>query len=277
MQNGEMVPLTAEQSERLAELYAKHERRVVLYARRKLLNRGLAAGQADTLAEDIAQEAWLDAARSGARDVLRADVLEDDTVLPMMFVRVKSRITHHFLRPFAGEEPLDWQDPAVCSRFCPLLPSGCALVDLPPYLAAMVAELPDTEREALALALDGLTDKAMAERLGCSLATARRRVEGALLLLQIDNPQLSASPVPIESLDRWERLALDTVSAAQREVLTRLEELPRRALLLHISEGLGGPSVAARLGVSRWAVQPVLSACGTRMRALSAGDMETAA
>ncbi|WP_187645500.1 RNA polymerase sigma factor [Streptomyces sp. TRM49041] len=271
------MPLTAEESARLGELFEEHGSRLVRYAQRKLMNRGLRAAEAASLSEDIAQEAWVAVARMGAGDVL-APGLSSGEVLPMLYVRVQNRIFKHFERSMSSEQPVDWQDATTCAALCPLMPSGCALAELPQNVARMVAELPDREREALLLSLDGAPGDGIAEHLGCGRTTAWKLIERALLLLQIHHPELSREPVAEEALPGWQREALARVNPAQRAALLRLDDLSRRALLLFLVEGLTRRAVAERLGLkddSR--VGFLLSGCGSPMRRLGADDMEQAA
>lgn len=275
---GEIVPLTAEQLERLATLYAEFGgARLVHYARRKLMNRGMPWPQADALAEDIVQDTWVSVARETTKPLMAADALGEDERRILMFGRVKDTIQQYFRRLSNTERPVDWTDPVVCNTLCPVLPGGCARTVLPAYLDAMVTALPDRERAALLLRVEGMNMRLVAEHLGCSYPTANRLVETALLLLQIDNPELSGEPVPAASLASWERRELARMSAAQQEVLLRMDDTARQALLLHVGQGLNITDVARRLGVPRYQVLPVLGACASALRALPVGALELTA
>ncbi|MEV7102345.1 RNA polymerase sigma factor [Streptomyces atroolivaceus] len=277
LKHGEIVPLTPEQSARLGELFEEHNVRLVRYAQNKLVNRGLRAAEAHSLSEDIAQEAWVAVARMGAQDVL-APGLSSAEVLPKLYVRVQNRIFKHFERSMSHEQPVDWQDATTCAALCPLMPSGCALAELPQNVARMVATLPEQEREALLLNLDGAPWDGLGEHLGCGRTKAEKLIKRALLLLQIDNPELSPEPVSEDTLPGWQRAALQRVNPAQRAILLRLDDLSRPALLLHLTEGLSGKAVAARLGLKDESlVAFLLSGCGKPMRHLGAEDMEQAA
>ncbi|MGW2368263.1 sigma factor-like helix-turn-helix DNA-binding protein [Streptomyces sp. NPDC001667] len=274
---GEIVPLTAAQSERLATLYAEYGSRLVGFAVWKLRNRGLLFAEARSLAEDIAQETWVLVARSRTDDLLGAEPLSESFIRGSLFAEVKSLIHQHYRRQMTGESPVDWTDPIVCNTLCPVLPGGCARAVLPAYLDVMVSALPERERAALLLRLEGLNMRIVAEHLGCSYPTANRLVETALLLLQIDNPELSGEPTPVASLVSWERRELARMSAAQQEVLLRMDETARQALLLHVGQGLNITEVARRLGVSRYQVLPVLGACASALRSLPVGELAVAA
>ncbi|MFB6883429.1 sigma factor-like helix-turn-helix DNA-binding protein [Streptomyces noursei] len=278
LEQGEIVPLTTKQSERLAELYEEFGNgRLESYAARKLMNRGLPFVRARELAEDITQDAWVTVARETTKQLMTAETLSGDERRILLFARVKDMISQHFRRLPNTEEPVDWTDPVTCNTLCRSLPSGCARTVLPAYLDAMVSALPEKERTALLLRLEGMNMRLVAEHVGCSYPTANRLVESALLLIQIDNPELSADPVPLESLQPWEREELTHMSAAQRAALLRMDETSRRALLLHLGQGLNITEVARRLDVPRYQVLPVLGACATALRALTADDMEQAA
>ncbi|MEU2869488.1 sigma-70 family RNA polymerase sigma factor [Streptomyces olivoreticuli] len=268
------MALTLEQSERLAALYETYGSRLVRYAYSRLARTGRGSGEAWALSEDIVQSMWLNLARSDARALLGDQPWPEDQVRKVLYARVKREIAEHFKLLRSSEQPVDWSDRSTCNKLCPLLPSGCAWVDLPLYLAAMVVALPEREREALLLKLDGMPHKLMGERLGCSASTADRLAKTAVLLLQIDNPELSAPPVALESLPSWEQRALTKRSAAQREVLLRLDETARQALLLN--DELPTREIARRLGVSRERVMGA-AMCAPVLRALDARDMEQAA
>lgn len=255
LQSGEILPLTAEQSERLASLFEEYGARLVRYAYSKLARFGRGRDAAWLLAEDIVQAMWVRLARSD-RDLLSGEPLPEDELRPRLFVRVKHEISAHFQLYSASEMPVDWQDRATCNWLCPLMPSGCALAELPAYLAQMVDALPERERAALLLRLDGTPMRVVGERLECGEATARRLVETAVLLIQIDNPQLSGPAVALESLAAWEQRALAKLTEAKRAALLRMDETARRSLLL-LSTGMSLDEVAARLGVP---VQPVMNA-----------------
>ncbi|TXJ85263.1 hypothetical protein E2C11_05040 [Streptomyces lavendulae] len=278
LEPGEIIALTSEQSERLAELYAEWGGgRLESYTARKLMNYGVSRAQARELAEDITQDVWVGVARETAKPLMAAGTLSADERRMFLFGRVKTEVNQFFRRGSSTEYPVDFTDPVTCNTLCPVLPDGCARTALPGYLDAMVAKLPEREREALLLRLEGMPMRRLAERLGVSYPTATRLVETALLLIQIDNPQLSTDPVPLESLAKWEREELAHMSAAQRAALLRMGEVSRRALLLHVGQGLSITEVARRLDVPRYQVLPVLGACATALRSLTADDMERAA
>ncbi|MFI1444119.1 RNA polymerase sigma factor [Streptomyces fructofermentans] len=275
LRKGEMIPLTAEQSERLGELFDQYNDVLVPYARRKLMTwRGLSMTQASALAEDIAQETWLKVARTGADDVLRPRLTRDD-VLPMLYVRLQSRIVAHFQLAKSTERPVDWEDPLTCNMLCPLMPEQCAMTELPAYLRQMLAKLPETEREALTLALDGLATEPIGEHLGCALSSAHRLVAAAVLMLKMANPALTGPAVDTRSLPLWQREALDRLDAVRRAVLLRLDDEARSVLLL-LTQGVTCTQTAERLSLPVGRVK-VVSRCLPHLRSLTASDMEQAA
>ncbi|MFD5517125.1 GntR family transcriptional regulator [Streptomyces sp. NPDC127066] len=250
MRVGEIAPLTAEQSARLASLYEQYGPRLVRYACSLLNRRGLIGGGAWALAEDITQSMWVQVARDGARNPLFDEAaLTQDSPAGLLFYLVKQHVIQHFGGKAAGDIPVDFNDPITCKRLCGLLPSGCALIELPGYLAKMVDALPEQEREALLLMLDGLDPRSMAEHLGCGDTTAVRLADAAVLMLQIDNPELSREPVALESLPKWERETLATLSPERRAALLRLEPVTRHALLLR-HQGVSKREIGQRLELS---------------------------
>ncbi|WP_217167237.1 sigma factor-like helix-turn-helix DNA-binding protein [Streptomyces sp. AC512_CC834] len=278
LDRGEIIPLTPKQTERLAGLYEEFGGgRLESYAARKLMNHGMDRDRAVGLADDIAQDVWVAVARETTKPLMAADELSADERRIFLFGRVKTEVHQYFRRGSTSEYLVDWTDPSTCNTLCPVLPEGCARTTLPAYLDTMVSALPERERAALLLRLEGLPMRRLAERLGASYPTANRLVETALLLIQIDNPGLSADPVPVESLHAWERTELARMSAAQRAALLRMDETSRRALLMHVGQGLSITEVARRLDVPRYQVLPVLGACATALRSLTADDMEQAA
>lgn len=241
------MPLTAEQSALLASLYEEYRRRLVRYAYSQLRKWDRVGADVWTLAEDITQGMWVQVAREGTRGPLGEASVEN--MGGLLFYRVRQEISRHFKLYSAGETAVDFADPVTCNWLCPLMPSGCALVELPAYLATMIKALPEQERAALLLMLDGLDPRSMAERLGCGDTTAVRLANSAVLMLQIDNPELSREPVALESLPQWEREALSALSPERRAALLRLEPTTRQALLLK-HQGLSKREIAKRLGLT---------------------------
>lgn len=253
LMQGEDIPLTAAQSARLAELYEAHAGSVVRFAQSRLRSDGRVVGRLASgdrsLAEDIAQNVWLGMARSGASGYLDSESEGIDAARGLLFYRVKNEVATYLNVSRNTERVVDWSDPATCNVYCPLATEQCALVELPGYLAEMVAGLPEAEREALLMKLDGLHPSLMAEHLECSDATAARLVEAAVLLLKLDNPSLSGPAALDGDLESWERKALASLSKVKREALMRLEADSRRILLLK-AQGLSVRDIAKRLGVT---------------------------
>ncbi|MBW1604439.1 GntR family transcriptional regulator [Streptomyces sp. JJ66] len=242
------MPLSAAQSARLAELYETYARRMVRYAYSQLGKWGEWGARAWTLAEDVTQQVWADVACSGARDPLLGEVLEESHACGLLHLKVKRGVSAQMTKPRVLDEPVDFADPVICNWLCPLVEAGCSLVELPGYLATMVDALPERERAALLLWLDGLNPRSIAEHLGCADTTAVRLANAAVLLLQIDNPELSGEPVELDSLAAWERQALAEVSQQRRDALLRLEPSARQVLLLR-QQGVSTREISKRLGV----------------------------
>ncbi|QES19829.1 hypothetical protein DEJ46_12550 [Streptomyces venezuelae] len=201
------------------------------------------------MAEDIAQNVWLSMARSGASGYLDSESDDIDAARGLLFYRVKNEVAAYLNVSRNTERVVDWSDQATCNVYCQLAVEQCALVELPGYLADMVAGLPEAERAALLLKLDGLHPSLMAEHLECSDATAARLVDAAVLLLKLDNPNL-CGPAALEGdLAQWEREALAELGDVKREALLRLDPESRRILLLK-AQGLTVHEIAKRLGVT---------------------------
>lgn len=242
-------PLTAEQSERLASLYEEYGAGLVRYVYSQLRTRSRTSSVPWALAEDITQTLWMQLAREGDQCPLLSEKETVENAGGLLFYRAKQEISQHFRLYSSGEMAVDFGDPVTCNSLCPLMPSGCALVEMPSYLATMVDALPEQERAALLLMLDGLDPRSMAEHLGCADSTAVRLANSAVLLLQIDNPELSREPVALESLPRWEREALSGLGVERRAALLRLESTTRQALLLK-HQGVSKGEIAKRLGLT---------------------------
>ncbi|GAA2268263.1 hypothetical protein GCM10010232_70800 [Streptomyces amakusaensis] len=267
---GEDLPVSVSASARMGVLYAEYGAGLVHYARRKLLNHGAPAGVAVHLAEEIAQEAWVEIARTGAKDLLAPDAgtrYSADETRWMLWRRVKDRILAHYKRSASYETAVDWDDKQTCAVLCPLLEEAlserCQLGALTGPMARMVAALPEAEREAL-LTLAYAVPLDQARQLLADLGAVgkpEKLVARAVLLLLIDNPELSGPRTPLADLEEWERAALHRVSWAQRQLLLRLDDFPRQALLLHLVDGLTSPRIAERLGVPRGRVLSVVSGC----------------
>ncbi|QDN78880.1 GntR family transcriptional regulator [Streptomyces sp. S1A1-7] len=255
LRQGEDVRLTAEQSQRLAALYERYGAQLVSYARRKLVGYGFNSAAAETLAEDIAQNAWIEVARTGAKDLLRPEPLSSSETRIILYARVKTQLGKYFKRSSSYERPMDFSDPITCYVLAPMVEGQCPLADPSETLLRLVADLPEREREALLVRLDGCPALIVGERLGCSLTTGSRLVETALLRLQMCHPEVAREPVTPKSLPAWQREALATLDDAQRDALLRIDDFPRQVLLLHLSEGLDANAIAARLGVDRMAVR----------------------
>ena len=247
--SGEIVPINASQSARLAELFDGYNTRLVSYARSRLSRYGVGYGEAQTLAEDIVQAVWTRVACNGRKDLLSPGVLDDCGVTGLLFVRTQHEISAHFRRRSSTETAVDWTDAVTCNALCPLLPEGCAAVALPDYLARMVTALPELERQALLYKLDGMHPGLIADHMQCGDTTAARLVSAAVLLLQIDNPELSGPAVAAETLPVWEQEELAKVSATKREALLRLDASTRQAVLLK-AQGATIRAIAKQLGVS---------------------------
>ncbi|NEC85224.1 sigma-70 family RNA polymerase sigma factor [Streptomyces sp. SID12501] len=268
-----MIPLAPEESERLGELFAQFNHLMVPYARRKLMTwRGLSIARAGALAEDIAQEAWVRVART--KDVLQPGLTRDQ-LHAMLFRTVQQRITEYFAVPMAAEEPMAGEDAADCQTLCLFMTDQCAMAELPTHLRRMVAKLPDKEREALMLALDGTSAEPIGEHVGCNKKTALRLLKAAVLMLKVSNPVLTGGPVDPMSLPLWQREALGGMDLVRRTVLLRLDDEVRSVLLL-LEQGVTCVDASKRLSVPIDRVKAV-SRCLPHLRSLTADDLAVAA
>ncbi|MFC9611797.1 sigma-70 family RNA polymerase sigma factor [Streptomyces sp. NPDC056938] len=255
LRQGEDIPMTPEQSERLGVLFERYSSALVSYARRRLTGYGFSFAAAETLAEDIAQEAWIEVSRTGAKDLLRPEPLSNNETRAILYARVKTQIGKHFRRSSSYERPVDFGDPITCHVLCPLVDEQCPLAEPSESLLRLVADLPEREREALLLNLDGCPNSVVGERLGCSMTTGRRLVDTAVLRLQLCCKEVAREPVAVESLPAWQREALATLDDKQRDALLRIDDFPRQVLLLHLSSGLDANGIAARLNIERMAIR----------------------
>ncbi|MET7731169.1 GntR family transcriptional regulator [Streptomyces sp. NPDC005402] len=262
LRQGEDIPLTAEQARRLSALYERYSADLVRYAKSKLVGYRFSAARAQTLAEDIAQNVWVEVARTGAKDLLAPEPLSESDTQAFLFVRVQNQLGKHFKRSSSHERPMDFDDPITAYVLAPMVEEQqeVPLAEPSGELLRMVADLPDREREALLLQLDGCNKSVVADRLGCSLRTGDRLAETALLRLQLCHPEMPHEPITLESLPVWQREALATLDDTRCEALLRIGDLPRQVLLLHLVEGLDSNQVAARLGVDRIVILGMYSA-----------------
>ncbi|MFF3059395.1 sigma-70 family RNA polymerase sigma factor [Streptomyces sp. NPDC057909] len=258
--------MTPEQSRRLGALFEQYGHLLISYAQRRLTGYGWGYAAAESLAEDIAQEAWVEVSRTGAKDLLRPEPLSANETRAILFARVKTQIRNHFKRSRSHERPVDWSDPVTSNALCPLMVDQCPLAEPSETLLEQIATLPEREREALLLQLDGCPNQVLGERLGCSMSTGRRLVETALLRLQLCHSEVAKAPAGPESLPSGQREALAKLDDKQREALLRIDDLPRQVLLLHLTEELDSVAICTRLGVDRLSVR-VPYACVTSLKA----------
>lgn len=260
--------MTPEQSQRLAVLFDRYSGVLVGYARRKLVGYGFSIAAADSLAEDITQEAWVEVSRTGAKDLLRPESPSDNETRAILYARVKTQLGKYFKRSSSYERPMDFSDPITCYVLAPTVEEQqqCPLAEPSEALLRLVASLPEREREALLLRLDGCPSTLLGEHLGCSMTTGRRLPDTALLRLQLCHSGVAREPVAPESLPAWQLEALATLDDEQRQALLRIDDLPRQVLLLHLSEGLDSKEIADRLGVSRMQIQGMYT-CLTSLKA----------
>ncbi|MFD5159401.1 sigma factor-like helix-turn-helix DNA-binding protein [Streptomyces hawaiiensis] len=265
LRQGEDIPLTAEQSQRLGSLCDRYGNYLVFYAKRKLVSYGFNGTTAETLAEDIAQDTWIEVARTGAKDLLASEPLSENDTRAFLCVRVQNRLGKYFKRSSSYERPMDFDDPITAYVLAPMVEEQQEqpLAEPSEGLLRLLADLPDREREALLLRLDGCSKSVVASRLGCSLHTGDRLVETALLRVQMCHPEMAPEPVALESLPAWQRQALATLDDTRREALLRIGDLPRQVLLMHLAEGLDSKQIAARLGVDRWGIMGAYSAASS--------------
>ncbi|MFI9548479.1 GntR family transcriptional regulator [Streptomyces sp. NPDC052016] len=262
LRQGEDIPLTAEQSQRLSSLYERYGSYLVFYAKRKLVGYGFSVSAAETLAEDIAQNTWIEVSRTGAKDLLAPEPLSESDTRAFLCVRVQNRLGKYFKRSSSYERPMDFSDPITAYVLAPMVEEQqeTPLAEPSEQLLRLLADLPDREREALLMRLDDCSKVVVADRLGCSLHTGDRLVETALLRIQMCHPEMAREPVALESLPAWQRQALATLDDTRRQALLRIGDLPRQVLLMHLAEGLESKQIAARLGVDRWAIMGIYAA-----------------
>ncbi|MGW1358469.1 GntR family transcriptional regulator [Streptomyces chartreusis] len=265
LRQGEDIPLTAEQSQRLGSLYERYGSYLVFYAKRKLVGYGFSVSAAETLAEDIAGCTWIEVSRTGAKDLLAPEPLSESDTRAFLCVRVQNRLGKYFKRSSSYERPMDFSDPITAYVLAPMVEEQqeTPLAEPSEGLLRLLADLPEREREALLLRLDGCSKVVVASRLGCSLHTGDRLYETALLRVQMRYPEMAREPVALESLPAWQREALATLDDTRREALLRIGDFPRQVLLMHLAQGLDSKQIAARLGVDRLAIMGAYSAASS--------------
>lgn len=119
-------------------------------------------------ADDILQDVFL-------KIHSKLDTLDDQSRIGPWVYRIAQNAVTDFYRKRAATPTVpgtDTEDPPAPSD------DDATGIDLTPWLRGAIQELPDTYRDAIQLSeIDGLTQQAVADRLGLSLSGAKSRVQ----------------------------------------------------------------------------------------------------
>ncbi|MFE6316391.1 sigma factor-like helix-turn-helix DNA-binding protein [Streptomyces rochei] len=231
LRTAEDRPLSPEQAERVAALAAEHGDHLVRYAAARL---GGAAYWAE--AEEVAQEVWLRVARGRVPELLGAE--PDPYEWPRLaatarYAAMEAARTDR-RRETAAADDLAWERVSSGRD-----ETACAVLDLDPEggewapgcYADAIARLTPRQREVLELQCrDGMTQAAIASRLGISVRAVQMHQQAAIAALRGDDTTLPAD---------WEQVLHRLPSAAQRDMV-RL-----------VATGTSQREAARRLGLSR--------------------------
>jgi len=122
-------------------------------------------------ADDILQDVFL-------KIHSKLDTLDDDARVAPWVYRIARNAVTDFYRKRATTRTAPEVDTAAPA-------DDDDRIDLTTWLRGAIQELPDTYRDAIQLSeIDGLTQKAVAERLGISLAAAKSRVQRGRQLIK---------------------------------------------------------------------------------------------
>ncbi|MGW2545939.1 RNA polymerase sigma factor, partial [Kitasatospora sp. NPDC001574] len=156
---------TSEPVDRLDALFRLHGRRLVGFIT------GLVNDSDRPLAEDLAQEVWIQAGRAvhGLR-------LPDERAFSWLAVVARHTVGQHYRRKGSHEIAMDWSDPVAVRSLDANTAPADEPADLPGLYRPIIEALPDEQRTALMLRLDGLSYRAAAARTGLSDRCIRNRV-----------------------------------------------------------------------------------------------------
>ncbi|MCT2544304.1 sigma factor-like helix-turn-helix DNA-binding protein [Streptomyces atratus] len=239
------VPMEAGDADRLGRLCALHHDRVVRYLCVRL------GWDRRALAEDLAQEMWLEAAtRPG-----ELPEQPDEDQFPVLAFRARQQIHRHFQAQSRSREQVlgagsdsDW---AVEERMDALAGAGpddtvCAVLELlgeaeepglPACYADAVAALAPRRREAVELICEGLTIGAAASRMGVTEQSVSGHLKRAVAALR---PVVGA-PVPDEESGE--------LPAEYERVLDRLPDVQQQVVRLKVEgQGQTYAEIGAQLG-----------------------------
>ncbi|NEA14263.1 sigma-70 family RNA polymerase sigma factor [Streptomyces halstedii] len=254
-----------DERERVGRLAGLHHRRVVLYLFVRV--------QDWQLAEDLAQEMWLDLAMR-PHEMGDWAGREDADLFPLLAWRAKRQIHHYLRRRMNERESVLGAGPAgdgrgVEQRLDALAGPGSAdevhcaveallgLVDVEGFSecwARALGVLSPRQREAIELLCEGMTQRAIAARMSDSQGNVGTHLRAALRVLR--DPAEIARRLAKQEAERlpegWERF-VGRLPAAQAEVVGLR------------AQGLSNPDVGRRLGRT---TASVYDAYGRAVRAL---------
>jgi DNA-binding CsgD family transcriptional regulator len=244
LRTAEDRPLSPAQAERVARLAEEHGEHLVRYVRARLDGWAYWAQ-----AEDVAQDVWVAVARGRVPELLEES---PDLPWPRLAATAKWAVLEA-ARTRGRREWLVWEgdDRSADEVLESLMGPGpdstvCAVEELleaeggsatgwaPACYAERIAALSPRQREVLELRCDGMSQEAVAARLGISGAAVNTHMRAAVASLRGESSSLP---------DGWER------------VLHRLSSKLQRDMVRLIATGVSQREAARRLGISRnWGV-----------------------
>lgn len=237
LNHGEIVPLSAGESARMGELYARHCEWMRRMAWNRLTRNGVTVGEAWALADDLAMNAWMRVARK--RQGLLTEELDELTERRYLATAVKSAIGDHYALRRSHETPHDFAAPEYEDVMAPpMIQPGQE--ELSPRCRELLADLSPELREVMVELCYGLSQRAMADLLGINIAVVNRLVKRAVATLRGDDPDEKPEP------DRTPPVALESLPEEQREALAELTEHARMVLLLRLA-GVSYTAIAERV------------------------------
>lgn len=237
LERGEIVPLSAAESARLAELYADWSGFVLNLVRKRLARGGVSWAQAVTLAPDLAQAVWVAVARYD-RGVLLAGEVDEETSRRYLATLARQQVGYFWRLRSSHEVVTDFDAPEWRAVEAAEPEPEAELTDRCDELLALLS--PEV-RAALVEVCYGVPVTALADTLGLSLSGARRLIEKAAATMRGELPAYRP-PVPEDAPPA----RLEDLPAGQRAVLGNLNGRTRTMLLLRLAGH--SPEVIARRG-----------------------------
>ncbi|WP_217207759.1 hypothetical protein [Streptomyces sp. AC550_RSS872] len=254
------VPLQQEQAERVGRLFALYGVRLERYLCVRV------GWDRQALAQDLAQDVWVEMCRPGALAALGDR--PDDEAFPFLAGRAKWAIGQHFAampnrceRPVALANEDDTVDQALerLAAGCTVVPAAPEATELTGRFAAAVAKMPEELRLWAHLRFElGMSTRAIEDLTGWPAATVWRRGQKVVALLHkvADGEDIEAAlPQKAPELpEGYERV---------------LDQLPDhyRAVVRLRADGLSHTAIAARIGYSKGGAGKLVAKAVTALKA----------